>query len=91
MKYGIVRTSRFKREYRRMQKRGANMELLHRVIELLAQGKPLPDKHRDHALEGSFSDARECHIRPDWLLIYRIEESVLVLTLMQTGTHSDLF
>ena len=90
MKYGVIRTSRFKKEYRLMQRRGADMELLHRVIDLLAQGKPLPEKHRDHAMTGNFAGTRECHVKPDWLLIYQIENSILVLTLMRTGTHSDL-
>jgi len=90
VKYGVIRTSRFKKEYRLMQRRGADMELLHRVIDLLAQGKPLPEKHRDHAMTGNFAGTRECHVKPDWLLIYQIENSILVLTLMRTGTHSDL-
>ena len=91
MKYGIARTSRFKREYKLMQKRGADMQLLHDTIDLLRQGIPLPAKYRDHALTGNFSGTRECHIKPDWLLVYQIEEDILVLTLMRTGTHSDLF
>ncbi|MCL2103867.1 MAG: type II toxin-antitoxin system YafQ family toxin [Kiritimatiellaeota bacterium] len=90
MKHGIVRTSRFKKEYKLMQRRGMDMELLHRVIEQLAQGKPLSEKHRDHALTGNFAGTRECHVKPDWLLVYQIEKSILVLTLIRTGTHSDL-
>ena len=90
MKYGVIRTSRFKKEYRLMQRRGEDMELLHRIIDLLAQGKPLPEKHRDHAMTGNFAGTRECHVKPDWLLVYQIEKSILVLTLMRTGTHSDL-
>jgi len=91
MKYGIARTNRFKREYKLMQKRGADMQLLHDVINLLRKGIPLPAKYCDHALTGNFSGTRECHIKPDWLLVYQIEEDILVLTLMRTGTHSDLF
>ena len=91
MKYNVRRTNRYKRDYRRMEKRGADMQLLHDVIDLLRQGKPLPIQYRDHALKGEFIGARECHIKPNWLLMYQIEENVLVLTLMQTGTHSDLF
>ena len=91
MKYGIARTNRFKREYKLMQKRGADMQLLHDAVDLLRQGISLPAKYRDHALTGNFSGTRECHIKPDWLLVYQIEEDILVLTLMRTGTHSDLF
>ena len=57
----------------------------------LANGEPLDDKHHDHALSGDWIGHRECHILPDWLLVYRIEDDVLVLTLTRTGTHSDLF
>lgn len=67
------------------------MKELDEVIEMLAAGVPLPAANRDHSLIGNFSGFRECHIRPDWLLIYRIESSILVLTLTRTGTHSDLF
>ena len=66
------------------------MSLLADVIDTLAEGKPLPEKNRDHQLTGNYNHFRECHIAPDWLLIYRIEENVLVLTLTRTGTHSDL-
>ncbi|MCL1920568.1 MAG: type II toxin-antitoxin system YafQ family toxin [Kiritimatiellaeota bacterium] len=91
MIYDIERTSRYKRDYKLMEKRGANMALLHEVIDLLRQGKPLPMKHCDHALKGKFIGSRECHIMPDWLLIYQIERDILVLTLMRTGTHSEIF
>ena len=65
--------------------------LLEQVVALLAMGEPLPDKNRDHDLSGDWAGHRECHILPDWLLVYRIEDDVLVLTLARTGTHSDLF
>jgi len=90
MKYGVIRTTRFKREYKIMQKRGENMALLNHVIELLSQGNPLPEKYRDHWLTGDYKGFRECHVKPDWLLVYRIEKNILVLTLTRTGTHSDL-
>ena len=61
------------------------------IIRILSRGEPLPEKNRDHALTGDWVGHRECHILPDWLLVYRIENDVLVLTLARTGTHSDLF
>ena len=91
MNYRIKFTNRFMREHKLMQKRGANMKLLSDVVDLLRQGKSLPEKYRDHALTGNYSGSRECHIKPDWLLIYQIENNFLVLTLIRTGTHSDLF
>ena len=91
MKYEAILASSFMRDYKRMQKRGMKMELLHNVITLLRTGDPLPLKHCDHALKGNYKGSRECHIRPDWLLIYRIEEEALILMLMHTGSHSDLF
>ncbi len=90
-KYTVKYTIAFKKDYKRAIKRGLKMELLEQVVELLAMGKPLPDKNRDHNLSGDWVGHRECLIQPDWLLIYRIEDNVLVLTLARTGTHSDLF
>lgn len=72
-------------------KRGLNIDLLETVIATLALGEPLPCKNKDHTLTGNWIGHRECHILPDWLLIYRIEEEVLILTLARSGTHSDLF
>ena len=72
-------------------KRGLRIALLEEVVERLAMGEPLPEKNRDHALTGDWVGHRECHIQPDWLLIYRMEGDVLVLTLTRTGSHSDLF
>ncbi|OUP83998.1 addiction module toxin RelE [Lachnoclostridium sp. An169] len=72
-------------------KRGLKIKLLEPVVELLSMGKPLPDKNHDHDLSGDWAGHRECHILPDWLLIYRIEDDVLVLTLTRTGSHSGLF
>lgn len=79
------------KNYKRAIKRGLKIELLEQVVALLAMGEPLPDKNRDHDLSGDWAGHRECHILPDWLLVYRIEDDVLVLTLARTGTHSDLF
>ncbi len=72
-------------------RRGLEIDLLDRVIKTLAMGGMLPEANRDHALTGNLMGHRECHIQPDWLLIYRIENDVLVLTLSRTGSHSDLF
>ena len=80
-----------KKDAKLMQKRGKNMKKLVNVLDLLASGKTLPSKYKDHQLTGNLSDFRECHIEPDWLLIYRIEKDLLVLGLTRTGTHSDLF
>ena len=91
MKYQVKFTKRFQRERKLMKKRGMKMDLLQHVIDLLREGSPLPMHYQDHPLTGDYKGFRECHIKPDWLLIYLIEKNVLVLTLMRTGTHSDLF
>lgn len=83
--------STFKKDFKRIVKRGYNIRLLEEVIELLANGRTLPEKHKDHSLIGNYADCRECHITPDWLLIYKISNSELILYLTRTGTHSDLF
>lgn len=83
-------TAKFKRDYKRCKKQELNLLLLKEVIDLLLLEKPLPDKYKDHALTGNFSRFRECHIQPDWLLLYYISYNKLVLTLARTGTHSDL-
>ena len=80
-----------KKDFKLAMKRGLNIDLLETVIATLALGERLPDKNKDHALTGNWIGHRECHILPDWLLIYRIEEEVLILTLARSGTHSDLF
>ena len=90
-KYTVKPTTQFKKDYKRAMKRGLKIELLEKVVELLAMGEALPEKNRDHELSGNWIGHRECHIQPDWLLVYRIEDDVLVLTLTRTGTHSDLF
>ena len=81
----------FKKDYKRIVKRGYDIALLENVIRMLADGETLPAKYRDHALVGDFAGCRECHIAPDWLLIYEVRESELILVLSRTGTHSDLF
>lgn len=90
-KYIVKPTTQFKKDFKLAMKRSMKIELLEEVIAMLAMGETLPDKHKDHALTGNWVGHRECHIIPDWLLIYRIEDEVLVLTLARTGTHSDLF
>lgn len=90
-KYIVKPTTQFKKDFKLAMKRSMKIELLEEVIAMLAMGETLPDKHKDHALTGNWVGHRECHILPDWRLIYRIEDEVLVLTLARTGTHSDLF
>ena len=81
----------FKKDFKRIIKRGYNIRLLEDVIEILASGQLLPEKYKDHNLTGNYYDCRECHITPDWLLIYKINNNELILYLTRTGTHSDLF
>ncbi|HJK12209.1 MAG TPA: type II toxin-antitoxin system YafQ family toxin [Methanocorpusculum sp.] len=78
--YEIKATGRFKKDIKLLQKRGYNIALLQQVIEILARGESLPKKYADHGLNGEWSEFRECHIQPDWLLIYRIDEDILILT-----------
>ena len=90
-KYTVKYTNQFKKDYKLALRRHQNIKLLNDVITKLAMGESLPPKNKDHALTGDWIGHRECHIQPDWLLIYRIEEDILVLTLSRNGTHSDLF
>ena len=91
LKYSVVFTNKFKRDYKNMIKRGLDIALLDEVITKLAKGETLEEKYRDHYLTGDLAGFRECHIKPDWLLIYKIENEKLVLTLTRTGSHGDLF
>ena len=86
----LIMTGQFKRDLKRIQKRGLELELLKNVIRLLLEEQTLDEKYRDHALTGNYRGFRECHIRPDWLLIYMVEEEKLILTATRTGSHSDL-
>lgn len=90
-KYDVILTNSFRKDYKNISKRGYNLTLLKEVVEILASGEQLPERYRDHALTGNFLGCRECHIRPDWLLIYQIEDKELILYLTRTGSHSDLF
>ena len=85
----LVRTGQFKKDYKRVEKQGENLEDLRSVVEMLLEGKPLPAKYRDHTLSGRLKKHRECHIAPDWLLIYRIDGDDVILE--RTGSHSELF
>ncbi|TVR41154.1 MAG: type II toxin-antitoxin system YafQ family toxin [Bacteroidia bacterium] len=85
----ISRTNRFKKDVKKMKKRGKSFDVFKQVIQLLAQGQPLDEKFRDHKLIGNYVGTRECHIEPDWLLIYEDHDDELIL--IRTGTHSDLF
>ena len=91
MKYDLVLTGKFKKGLKLAKKRGLDIKLLEDIVDKLQNGVPLEAKHRDHELQGKFKGFRECHIQPDWLLMYLIEDDVLVLTLVDTGTHSDMF
>ena len=88
--YEVKQTVQFKKDYRLAKKRGQDLRLLQEIIHLLADGKPLHEKNRDHPLTGDWKVFRECHITPDWLLVYKLEDDILVLTLTRIGTHSDL-
>ena len=89
--YQVKFTTAYKKAYKLMKKRGLNISLLDEVVDLLRQGRQLEERYRDHGLTGDLADFRECHIKPDWLLIYLIENDILTLTLIDTGSHSDLF
>lgn len=84
-------TNKFKKDYKLIQKCGYNIEKLKTVVAMLCSEETLPEKYKDHQLGGDYSGYRECHIEPDWLLVYKIENQDLLLVLSRTGTHSDLF
>jgi len=87
----VVWTSRFKKDYKTAIKRGLDIKKLDDIIVSLASGIPLLPNQKDHALSGDYAGFRECHIEPDWLLVYAIDGNELILTLARTGSHSDLF
>ena len=91
MKYTIKFTTQFKRDLKLAKKQNKNIDKLFEIIEILADGNQLPAKYRDHELTNNYKDTRECHIEPDWLLIYEIREEILVLMLNSVGSHSELF
>ena len=81
----------FKKDFKRIKKRGYDISRLEKIVELLANEVPLPEQFKDHNLSGNYNGFRECHIAPDWLLIYQVNNNELVLVLVSTGSHSDLF
>ena len=81
----------FKKDFKRIKKRGYDISRLEKIVELLANELPLPEQFKDHNLSGNYNGFRECHIAPDWLLIYQVNNNELVLVLSRTGSHSDLF
>ena len=84
-------SARFRKDYKAIKKRGYDTRLLETVLDMLCAKQPLPPKYRDHELAGNYKGHRECHITPDWLLIYKVKDNELLLELTRTGTHSDLF
>ena len=84
-------TATFRKDFRRARKRGYDLTLLRAVLSMLVDRDPLPASMRDHGLVGEYADCRECHIQPDWLLIYQIADDDVTLIAMRTGTHADLF
>ena len=84
-------TATFKRDYRRVKSQGKNLAKLEMILEALQRREDLPEAARDHSLGGAYRGHRECHIEPDWLLVYRVIKQELILELIRTGTHSDLF
>lgn len=91
MMLDIIPSNQFKRDLKLAKKRGLKIENLRTVVNILAEQKKLDAKYRDHSLTGEYRGFRECHIEPDWLLVYRVNEDALELFLFRTGTHSDLF
>lgn len=91
MKYEVKYTSQFKKDLKLAKKQNRDLDKLFDVINILADGGTLDARYRDHDLSGDYKGTRECHIEPDWLLIYEIRENVLVLMLYRLGTHSELF
>lgn len=87
----VFYSSKFKKDYKLMKKQGKDVELLLDIVDILASEKPLEPKHKDHPLSGDYIGHRECHIQPDWLLIYKVDKGELILTLTRTGSHSELF
>ena len=87
----LVMTSQFKKDLKRARKRGLPIKELEAVVDMILEGADLPPKHRDHLLSGDYTGFRECHIHPDWLLIYLDEPELCVVTAIRTGSHSDLF
>lgn len=93
MKYTVDYSSNFKKQYKKMARQGKDLNKLYAVVEMLSDGKTLDEKYKNHKLldNKKYKNCEECHIEPDWLLIYRIDNDFLILLLLSTGSHSDLF
>ncbi len=91
MKYEVTCTAQFKKDIRRARKQRKDLDKLFTAVSILADGGTLDPSYHDHELTGDYAGTRECHIEPDWLLVYEIQKSILVLVLYRTGSHSDLF
>lgn len=91
MKYDVQFTNQFKKDYKLAKKQNKNLDKLFNIVDTLANGDTLDAKYKDHELTGNYKGTRECHIEPDWLLIYEIHEDVLILLLSRLGSHSNLF
>lgn len=89
--FEVVLSNRFRKDLKLAAKRGLRLDELNAIVEQLAAGQTLPERNHDHALTGDYIGFRECHIRPDWLLVYRVDGDALELFLFRTGTHTDLF
>lgn len=90
MKYRVYRTSRYRKSLKKLLKRGKDGDKLDAIVQLLARGEPLPARCRDHALTGDLAGLRDCHVENDWVLLYKVQDDMLILVLADTGTHSDL-
>ena len=90
MMLSLIETSSFKKDRKRLKKEGKDLSLLKAVVKTLRERKPLDQKHKDHKLKGNWKDFRECHIEPDWVLIYMIDKKELILTCSRTGSHSEV-
>ncbi len=91
MKYEVKFTSQFKRDLKLAKKQGKDIDKLFDVISTIAEGRKLDEKYRDHNLSGDYAGCRECHVEPDWILVYEVMDKVLVLMIYRVGTHSELF
>lgn len=87
----LITTTQFRKDIKRAKKRGLDLKKLGSILDTLQREEPLDEKHRDHALVGNYAGFRECHIEPDWLLVYAVDKERLILTAARTGSHSDLF
>lgn len=91
MKFNIIITNSCKKDIKKAKKQGKNLDLLFEIVDKLSEGKTLESKYRDHKLSGNYADMRECHIEPDFLLIYKIDKKDIILYLVRVGSHSELF